>query len=111
MVSATPIRDKVHPAEEDVSKADAESKTYVDETKGQRVHICEIDCRNYVPVSDICSMERVTDALHPLRPVSSGHREKFESEICYIGFETIYGVLTLTLRGDIATIQDAFVVH
>lgn len=52
----------------------------------------------------------MTEVLYPLRPVKSAQKEEFRNSFSVNGFDTIYGVPTLTICGDIATSQNPYVV-
>lgn len=106
--SAASIRGEVHPAEEDVSEVDVEAAADADEMNERSVQIPISVRLNYIE-SFICNLEQLTEVPYPLRAVNIAQKKTHEESICVNRLETSYGVLKVTLCGDIDVSKDSFV--
>lgn len=78
-VGETPVRSKVHPANEDVAEVDVKATVDVDETKEQSIHIHRLNHPNYAIESVICNLGHATEVAYPLRAVNSVHKKRWKS--------------------------------
>lgn len=60
-MSATSIRGKVQPAEENIAEVDVEAAADGNEMNERNVHYHKFDLLNYLIVSVVCNLEQVTE--------------------------------------------------